>query len=272
MAQHYATPWNILKESFIYYGKTFKFNALAVTAMYLPFFLTLSRLMQHMISSVEYEYMMDLKFWIWYGASMLYMLPAYIYFGYVMTRKVGLAYRGEEEPLSETLRLGLSNFFPLFLLSLLLTLGFLGGYLLLVVPGIILLLAWSLYQPVFVEEGLRGKAALKRSRQLTKGFKGEIFGVAFMLVMLLYIVMLVLGGIILTLSWNTLMTHPQPEEIFMTRRFWNGYTLFMGLFTILLIPFYFVIPSIFYFNLKKEKEPIETGLEPPRPNSPIGLY
>lgn len=66
-------------------------------------------------------------------------------------------------------------------------LGTAAGFLLLIVPGIILALAWSLAIPVAVIEnqGLRG--ATSRSSTLTKGNRGRIFVVGFLFSVLLYI-------------------------------------------------------------------------------------
>src|SRR5205085_8406425 len=46
------------------------------------------------------------------------------------------------------------------------TLKMLLGYLLLIVPGIIVLIRYSLYAPVVLIEGLEGKAAMRRAREL----------------------------------------------------------------------------------------------------------
>ena len=75
--------------------------------------------------------------------------------------------------------------------SVLTGLCILGGMLLLVVPGIIfsVWLAFSAY--VFIDEGLKGRQALKRSKQLVKGRAGKILwrllflGLFYLLVILL---------------------------------------------------------------------------------------
>jgi uncharacterized membrane protein len=61
-------------------------------------------------------------------------------------------------------------------------LGVMVGMLLLVVPGIIILLMWSVAVPSYVEERAGVVASLKRSRELTKGSRWKILG--------LYVVML----------------------------------------------------------------------------------
>jgi hypothetical protein len=61
----------------------------------------------------------------------------------------------------------------------LLTLGMLGGLVLLIVPGIIAVLAWEVALAAAVVERRWGWSALKRSAQLTRMRRGEIFGILF---------------------------------------------------------------------------------------------
>lgn len=57
----------------------------------------------------------------------------------------------------------------LILASLLAALGILGGLILLIVPGVILMVRWSLVAQVVVLEGRRPKAALGRSNDVVRG-------------------------------------------------------------------------------------------------------
>lgn len=57
------------------------------------------------------------------------------------------------------------------------TLGIIGGLVLLVIPGIVLAVRWLVAAPAVVIEGVRGPAALARSRDLTSGFFWRGFAV-----------------------------------------------------------------------------------------------
>ena len=62
-----------------------------------------------------------------------------------------------------------------FLLSLLYSAVVVAGYAALVVPGVILSLMFAVCVPAAVVEGLGPVAAMRRSHELTKGYKGLIF-------------------------------------------------------------------------------------------------
>ncbi len=94
---------------------------------------------------------------------------------------------------------GLSAWPKVFLLTLLYTLIITAGYALLIVPGIIMSMMFAVCVPVAVVEGLGPVAALKRSCELTKGYKGRIFVTTFLW-----------GLLIIVLNW------------FLTRSFAGG--------------------------------------------------
>ena len=60
-------------------------------------------------------------------------------------------------------------------------LGILIGFILVIVPGLILLTIWSVAAPVVVLERPPGLGALGRSRELVKGSGWPVFGVIFVL-------------------------------------------------------------------------------------------
>jgi membrane-anchored glycerophosphoryl diester phosphodiesterase (GDPDase) len=70
---------------------------------------------------------------------------------------------------------GVNVLLPVFLVSILATLLTAVGYVLLIIPGIIISLALTAAVPVVIAEKLGPIDALKRSIELTNGFKGNIF-------------------------------------------------------------------------------------------------
>jgi membrane-anchored glycerophosphoryl diester phosphodiesterase (GDPDase) len=62
------------------------------------------------------------------------------------------------------------------------------GFLFFVVPGVYLAIVWSLTIPVVVLEGRGLSAALARSAELTKGHRGRVFIIYFLLLVLVYVV------------------------------------------------------------------------------------
>lgn len=87
----------------------------------------------------------------------------------------------------ECLSRGLAALPRVFLLSLLYTVMVIAGYVLLVVPGVILSLMFAVSIPALVVEGLGPVAALKRSHELTKGYKGLLFITYFLWGVLIFV-------------------------------------------------------------------------------------
>lgn len=79
--------------------------------------------------------------------------------------------------IGESLKRGLARFFPIIGLLICLTLGVGLGFVLLIIPGVILWVMWSVAAPVCVVEGEGPLASLSRSARLTKGNRWRIFGV-----------------------------------------------------------------------------------------------
>jgi uncharacterized membrane protein len=88
---------------------------------------------------------------------------------------------GRKANLGESAMAGLRLGVPLFLLGLLSAIGIALGFLLLIVPGILLYLAWSVAAPALVEERLGPIKALGRSEYLTKGARWTVFGLMLVL-------------------------------------------------------------------------------------------
>ncbi|MDC7224536.1 MAG: hypothetical protein PQJ60_12405 [Spirochaetales bacterium] len=264
MPQQKITIYHIFKETSALYKKTFLFNFLCFIVIFLPYMLTGGNQMQILFNNASYNpanYLTS-RFWTWYGFYMLYCLLAGVIINYMVTCKACQTYLGVEEKWESILKKSLPHFVPMLLLILLFSLGIAGGTLLLIAPGIIFALAWSLYAPVFVMEDLRGKAALKRSRELAKGYKSEIFGVGFIFYLIIYLVMLafvILIGVIVAILYTTQDNWVFTGAFFETRAFWSGYIFLIALLSSAISPFYMLIPVTFYFNLKRVKEaPQET--------------
>jgi hypothetical protein len=83
---------------------------------------------------------------------------------------------GKRASLGELLRTGLREFFPLVGLAIVSYLGMVFGTFLLIVPGVMLALAWSVVAPVRVVEHTPFFATFGRSAALTRGHRWTILG------------------------------------------------------------------------------------------------
>lgn len=90
----------------------------------------------------------------------------------------------------ESLMVGLRNVLPLIGLAILTALGVGLGTLLLIVPGVILALMWSVAVPAMIVERTGVMQAFSRSNDLTRGRRWAIFGLFVIYVILSWIVQL----------------------------------------------------------------------------------
>lgn len=114
-----------------------------------------------------------------------------MFFGYVLQAALSYAtvvdLNGKRARFGEALKIGLRYALPLLLLAILSMLGIYFGLLLLIVPGIILAVMWSVSTPAMVAEKLGVFASLGRSKQLTKGARWSIFGLLLVALVLLVV-------------------------------------------------------------------------------------
>jgi hypothetical protein len=82
---------------------------------------------------------------------------------------------GDKSGFGQSLSVAVKNFLPLVAIALLTGLGVMLGFVLLVIPGIIVMLMWSVVVPVKVIEGTGITESFGRSRALTKDYRGRIF-------------------------------------------------------------------------------------------------
>ncbi len=84
---------------------------------------------------------------------------------------------GDPVDAEESYRFGLKRLGSVILVSVLVGLAVIGGFILLIIPGIIFLVLLSVSVPVLIVENRRGTAAMGRSWNLAKGHFWHAFGV-----------------------------------------------------------------------------------------------
>ncbi|HSI16474.1 MAG TPA: hypothetical protein VK980_01795 [Sphingomonas sp.] len=116
-----------------------------------------------------------------------------------MTRVVAIHASGGRPTLGAALMSGLTVLFPLLLLATLVAITTVIGTLLLIVPGVIVLVMWSVAASALVEERGGILDALYRSLHLTKGARWRVLGVELVLIVLGLIATALLTTISLTM-------------------------------------------------------------------------
>lgn len=110
-----------------------------------------------------------------------------------LTRAVVAANEGRKATFGESLATGLRVLLPLIGLSILFAIGVGIGFILLLVPGIILLLMWAVAVPALVVERTSVFGAFTRSSELTKGSRWKILGLFLALVVIYWLLSAILG-------------------------------------------------------------------------------
>lgn len=98
---------------------------------------------------------------------------------------------GRRAPMREVLGVGLRKFLPLLGLGVCLGLAVGLGFLLLIVPGVLLILMWSVAAPALVVERTGVFGAFSRSAQLTKGNRWAVLGLG----LLFWVASSIVGGV-----------------------------------------------------------------------------
>ncbi|MGH7793810.1 MAG: hypothetical protein ACREQ2_02750 [Candidatus Binatia bacterium] len=106
------------------------------------------------------------------------------------TYAISERYLGNDVTIGEALRRGLSHFWPLSIAQITATIRVMFGFMLLIIPGILWMLAYSLIVPAIVVEGQRALPSLRRSRGLIKGYRGK----AFCILLVVNLLQVVLAG------------------------------------------------------------------------------
>jgi hypothetical protein len=136
---------------------------------------------------------------------------------------------------------------PLFLAGLLAGLGIALGFVLLIVPGLILLTIWSVIAPVIVLERTGVIDAFGRSRELVRGHGWQVFGVIVCVFLIIIVVRTVLGAIAVGIDDSVVMR-----------------TLFDVIGSALTAPVVALVASVLYFRLKG----LDEGGAPVAPTDP----
>ncbi|HEY1879654.1 MAG TPA: hypothetical protein VGG68_06970 [Caulobacteraceae bacterium] len=127
------------------------------------------------------------QIWAWYAQILLFVVPQVFILGPVFAALVAWttaadASRGPVDARAAILAVG-SQFPWLVILNVLIGIAVFFGAMLLLVPGIMVLLAFYVAIPACVVEGLTPLAAISRSRFLTRGQRWRLFGLLIVIIL-----------------------------------------------------------------------------------------
>lgn len=133
------------------------------------------------------------------AGTILYFVGLYILQG-VVTKAAVNGFNGKATSFDNAFNVGIRMFFPLLGLGIVAGVGMTLGYVLLIVPGVILTVLWSVAAPAVVVEKRGIMESLQRSRDLTRGYRWPVFGLLVIYVILTWIVGGAIGGLNLALG------------------------------------------------------------------------
>ncbi|MDQ3573638.1 MAG: hypothetical protein M3378_04485 [Actinomycetota bacterium] len=176
-------------------------------------------------------------------------------------KAVSGAYMGEQPQWRESLRFAFGRLWPLAWLALLTSVLLFVATLACVVPGIYLYGAWAVVVPVLLLEDVRGRRALKRSRNLVRDRWWPTFGAIFLGAVLVFAVQAAFGSIL----GAAFFAGADNEIVLLVAQAIIG-----TLSGILTTPFSAALVAVVYFDLRVRKEGLDlellaqrVGVEPP---------
>jgi hypothetical protein len=139
----------------------------------------------------------------------------------------------------------LANLFGVLFLS---GLAMMGGFILLIIPGIYIACRLIVAVPASLLEDLGARASLERSFKLTKGYAGRAF-----VIYVLYIILLYAAMFLFMMPFAIVMAMSAKDPTMY--RVWLAVTQ-VGSFiaTVLVSPFFTLAAAVFYFDLRVRKE------------------
>lgn len=136
------------------------------------------------------------------AAGSLALLFGLVAFVVSLWIQVGVVYAVDDPdnhpPIQELLAKAWPLVLPYLLVAILVGLAVIGGLILLIVPGIIFAVWFSLSSFTLILDNQRGTAALKASKGLVSGRFGAVFG-RFLLLILTFIGIAIVGGIVIAI-------------------------------------------------------------------------
>jgi hypothetical protein len=151
-----------------------------------------------------------------------------------ITRAAAGTFLGRDLQVQESYRYGVARLGSILLVGLLDALAVIGGFLLLVIPGFIVLTRLWCSIPALVIEDRRGREALRRSWNLVKGFSWPVFGTI--------LVAGILSGLV-----SSLLTLPFGENTL-------GRIVGQSLASVITTPYTALVGILIYLNLRVRKE------------------
>jgi uncharacterized membrane protein len=142
---------------------------------------------------------------------------------------------------------------PLIVLSIGVGLAVMVGFILLIIPGIIIACGLMVSTQALVLEDVTATEAMSRSWNLTKGFRMKLFGLVFLVFILILIPSIVIG-------FFTTPTQPDLTDLEALRKKIIVASVIQQVVTVILYPLLYCALTIAYYDLRIRKEGFDLEL------------
>jgi len=232
------TTGGLLDRTFRLYAANFPLLLGITAAAYVPFYAVQMYLQARMNAGEPNLGAVILTFFL----SLLWMsVAAPVAFG-AATYAVSERYLGRDVAIGESLGRACKRLWTLGLAQLSVSIRVMIGLLLLIIPGILWMLSYSLVIPVIMVEGQKAEASLKRSWQLVKDYRKKVFAVL--------LVLMVIQGLVSYGAANV-------ASMFLDTEIGSGQLLQSALANVtsmFLTPLIIVADILLYYDLRIRKE------------------
>ena len=188
------------------------------------------------------------------GADLLLNLVGYSFLSALVSFGTYRDLRGDRAPLGQVVSRGFRVLLPVIGVSIVVTIAYLVGFFLLIVPGIVAIVWLWVAVPAAVVERPGVFGAIRRSLELTKGERWRIFGLLVLFVASLLILMLVGGVYGMVVGMN-----PELTEAEMSAAIDGPMEVAGTLFGVVLSLIASISVAVSYFLLRSQKEGVAVG-------------
>jgi len=178
------TTGALLDRAFRLYANNFSL-LLGITAVaYVPFYLIMLVFQSSMSFNPNDENAGWATIFYFIVFMVLWTSIAFPIAGGAATYAISERYLGNDVAINAALRRGLANFWSVAMAQITVSIRVLIGLMLLIVPGVLWLLSYSLVVPTILVEGQKAVPSLRRSRELMKGYRGKAFAIMVVMILL----------------------------------------------------------------------------------------
>lgn len=232
----------LLDRAFRLYATNFSLMLGIAAIAYVPFYLIVMILESHIDIALKTRSGVLSVLFFYLGMLLLWASIVVPIANGASTFAISERYLGNDVTIAAALRRGLRHLLSLSIAQVTASIRIFFGFLLLIVPGILWMLSYSLVVPVILVEGQKGLASLRRSRDLIKGYRGKAF--AILLVVYIFQFVAMRGLYFLT---GMLFSAESSTGAVLS-------SALSSLLSVVLTPLIIIAPILLYYDMRIRKE------------------